>query len=242
MDPVAHLRGRHRQPRRPAHDGPTRLCLDRLRARTPVPTEDIDTAAIVADPADDVVLADTVGVALQAGLDRLSPKERVAFVLHDSFGVEFSTIASILDTNPAAARQLASRSRAKVRQPQPQDALDDWQVVDAFMAAAREGEFARLLELLAPDAIVEGDATAVLIGTPARMAGQGEIAEFFNGSAHAALPVFVGGRAGYAWFHQGQAKVAFDFTVDESAVTRIDFRADPEILATVVRRRDQSVR
>ena len=220
----------------------TRLCLDRLRARTPVPTEDIDTAAIAPDPADDVVLADTVGVALQAVLDRLSPKERVAFVLHDSFGVEFSTIASILDTTPAAARQLASRSRAKVRQPQPQDTLDDWQVVDAFMAAAREGEFARLLELLAPGAIVEGDAAAVLIGTPARMAGQGEIAEFFNGSAHAALPVFVRGRAGYAWFHQGRAKVAFDFTVDESAVTRIDFRADPEILATIVRRRDQSVR
>ena len=93
----------------------TRLCLDRLRARVPVPVEDdldtADTAAGDGDPADAVALADTVGVALQVVLDRLTPAERVAFVLHDSFGFDFATIAAVLDTTPAAARKLASRSR-----------------------------------------------------------------------------------------------------------------------------------
>ena len=95
----------------------TRLCLDRLRSRTPVPVEDVEPGETVDDPADDVALADTVGLALQVVLDRLSPRERVAFVLHDSFGFEFPTIAAVLDTTPAAARKLASRARAKVAQP-----------------------------------------------------------------------------------------------------------------------------
>ena len=132
----------------------TRLCLDRLRSRTPVPVHDIELGETVNDPADDVVLADTVGLALHVVLDRLSPRERVAFVLHDSFGFEFPTIASILDTTPSAARKLASRARAHVSQPHPEDGLADWEVVDAFMAAARNGDFNRLLRLLAPDAAV----------------------------------------------------------------------------------------
>ena len=91
----------------------TRLCLDRLRAGLPVP-DDVEPAETAADPADEVALADTVGVALQVVLDRLTPQERVAFVLHDSFGFEFPTIAAVLDTTPVAARKLASRARAKV--------------------------------------------------------------------------------------------------------------------------------
>ena len=116
----------------------TRLCLDRLRSRTPVPVDDVEPGETVNDPADDVALADTVGLALHVVLDRLSPRERVAFVLHDSFGFEFPTIAAVLDTTPAAARKLASRARAKVTQPHPEDRLADWEVVDAFMAAAKE--------------------------------------------------------------------------------------------------------
>ncbi|WP_191564488.1 sigma-70 family RNA polymerase sigma factor [Janibacter melonis] len=221
----------------------TRLCLDRLRARTPVPVEDLGGVADVApDPADDVALADTVGVALQAVLDRLSPRERVAFVLHDSFAVDFPVVATILGTTPAAARQLASRARAKVSRPAPADRLDDWQVVDAFMAAAREGDFAGLLRLLAPDAVVEGDAAAVLVGTPARMSGRESVAGFFDGSAHAALPALVEGRPGYAWYHRGAAMVAFDFTVVDGVVTRVDFRADPDVLAAVVRREEDRER
>src|SRR5690606_31990736 len=125
--------------------------------RTPLPEEDLEVTETAPDPADEVALADTVGVALQVVLERMSPKERVAFVLHDSFGFDFDTIASVLDTSSPAARKLASRARAKIAQPQPEDALADWEVVDAFMAAAKSGEFARLLELLAPDALITAD-------------------------------------------------------------------------------------
>lgn len=219
----------------------TRLCLDRLRARTPVPSAEIDLPEMAPDPADDVVLADTVGVALQVVLDRLSPQERVAFVLHDSFGFEFVTIAAILDSSPAAARKLASRARAKVRQPNLEEPNPDWAVVDAFMAAARNGEFERLLQLLAPDALVSADDAAILSGTPARIEGAHEIATFFNGSAKGALAVFVEDRPGSGWFYQGEAKVAFDFTVTDGLVHAITFRADPDLLAHVVRR-DGAVR
>lgn len=214
----------------------TRLCLDRLRARRSVPVSDVEPVERAPDPAEDVVLADTVGVALQVVLDRLTPQERVAFVLHDSFGFEFSTIAAVLDTSPAAARKLASRARAKVRQPNPEDALADWEVVDAFMSAARQGDFTRLVRLLAPEAVVTSDDSAVLAGSPARIEGREEVAGFFNGSAQSALPVMVDERPAAAWYLRGEAKVLFDFTVADGVVTRITFRAAPDVLARVARR------
>jgi RNA polymerase sigma-70 factor (ECF subfamily) len=220
----------------------TRLCLDRLRAKVPVPEEPVETADASADPAEDAALADTVGLALQVVLDRLSPNERVAFVLHDSFGFEFPMIAELLGTTPVAARKLASRARAKVTQPAPEDRLADWEVVDAFLAAARGGDLARLLELLAPDAVVAGDEAAVATGTPALLQGQQAVAEMFNGAAQSALPVFVGGRPGAAWFLRGEAKVAFDFTVVDGQVARIDFRAAPAVLADLSRRAGDQVR
>lgn len=214
----------------------TRLCLDRLRSRTPIPVDDLEPGETLNDPADDVALADTVGLALHVVLDRLSPRERVAFVLHDSFGFEFPTIAALLDTTPAAARKLASRARAKVTQPHPEDRLADWEVVDAFMAAAKNGEFDRLLRLLAPDAAVTADDAAILVGTPRQIEGRDDVAAFFNGSAKSALPVFVGDRPGSAWFHLGAARVVFDFTVSDGLVRAITFRAAPDVLARVVRR------
>jgi RNA polymerase sigma-70 factor (ECF subfamily) len=222
----------------------TRLCLDRLRVRTPVPEADLEAELDEhgPDPIDDLVLADTVGIALQVVLDRLSPGERVAFVLHDSFGFDFPTIAAVLDTTPVAARKLASRARAKVAQPRAEDPLADWEVVDAFMAAAREGDFSRLVQLLAPDAVIAGDEVAVLMGTPARIDGQREIATFFNGAAQAALPVYVGERAGSAWFDRGEAKVVFDFTIVDGVVRRIDFRAAADVLAQVARRKGEQRR
>lgn len=219
----------------------SRLCLDQLRARTPVPTESIEVEATAPDPADDVVLADTVGIALQVVLDRLTPAERVAFVLHDSFGVDFELIASMLDTTPVAARKLASRARAKVRPAAGEDALADWEIVDAFMAAAREGDFTRLLELLAPDVVVSGDAAAIALGTPTRLEGADEVANFFNGAAAAAFPVFVENRPGSAWIHRGEVKVAFDFTVKDGRVQSLRFRADDDVLAGV-QRRDGGIR
>jgi RNA polymerase sigma factor (sigma-70 family) len=215
----------------------TRLCLDRLRSRTPVPVEEV-MGPDSGDPADDVALADTVGIALQVVLDRLSPRERVAFVLHDSFGFDFPTIAAVLETTPPAARKLASRARAKVVQPHPEDRLADWEVVDAFMAAARDGDFHRLLQLLAPDARVSADDAAIEVGTPRQIEGRERVATFFNGSARAALPVLVGDRPGAAWYHLDAAKVVFDFAVDAGLVRAITFRAAPDVLARV-RRRDR---
>jgi RNA polymerase sigma-70 factor (ECF subfamily) len=104
------------------------------------------------------------------------------------------------------------------------------------MAAAREGDFDRLMRLLAPDAVVSADAAAMVAGTPPRIEGRRDVAEFFNGSAHAALPVFVGDRPGAAWFHRGEARVLFDFTVAGGTVTEITFRAEPAVLARVTRR------
>jgi hypothetical protein len=171
-------------------------------------------------------------------LDRLSPNERVAFVLHDSFAVDFATIADVLDCSSASARKLASRARSKVAEERPGVLSADWAVVDAFMTAAREGEFERLLALLAPDAESAADAAAVLTGTPERLTGAFEVARMFNGGATSALPVFVGERPGAAWFLRGEAKVAFDFTVTDGRVSRIDFRADPQVLAGLRRRLD----
>ena len=220
----------------------TRLCLDRLRARIPVPEEVMDVLETSPDPADEVALADTVGVALQIVLDRLTPSERVAFVLHDSFGVDFPTIAEILGGTPVAARKLASRARSKVAQPAADGHQPDWAVVDAFMAAARGGDFSRLMELLAPDVVVAGDAAAVALGTPARLDGRQEVASFFNGAAHAALSVYIGDRPGAAWFHRGEAKVAFDFTLQDGVVRRIHFLADPDVLALIGPRRGETPR
>ncbi len=230
----------------------TRLCLDRLRARTPVPAEPAQDASAPApgeascppaDPADRVALSDTVGVALQVVLDRLTPGERVAFVLHDTFGFEFATVAAVLDSSPAAARKLASRARLKVRTGTAEDGDGgadgvpaDWQVVDAFLAAARGGDFARLLHLLAPDVVVTADAAAVAVGTPERLDGRQAVATMFSGAARAALPVFLGERPGAAWFHRGAARVLFDIAVADGLVTSIVFRADPDVLARVVRR------
>ena len=215
----------------------TRLCLDRLRAKVPVPSElEVEVETRAGDPAEQLALADTVGAALQVVLDRLSPAERVAFVLHDTFAFDFPTIATLLDTTPAAARKLASRARAKVAQPASEDALADWAVVDAFLTAARGGDLARLLELLAPDAVVVGDAAAVAAGTPERIAGREAVASFFDGAAKTAVPVFVEDRPGAGWLHRGSVRVAFDFTVVDGQVARIAFRAEPAVLAGVRRR------
>lgn len=214
----------------------TRLCLDRLRAKVPEPIDEPIEVAEAADPAGDIELADVVGVALQVVMDRLSPAERVAFVLHDTFGFDFATIATILDVDPAAARKSASRARAKVTVRMPAGASADSEVVDAFLAAARGGNLAMLLNLLAPDVVVSADAAAIATGTPARLEGRDEVAKLFNGAAKTAFPVIIDGRPGAAWYLRGEPGVAFDFTVVHGVVTEIVFRAEPTLLASLVRR------
>ncbi len=212
----------------------TRLCLDRLRARVPEPVdEEPEDAVPDGDPADGVALADAVGSALGVVLDRLTPTERVAFVMHDSFGFDFAAVAATLGTTPAAARKLASRARAKVVAPAPQDAPADWAVVDAFLAASRGGDVGRLLDLLAPHVLVTADAAATAAGAPERIAGRREVAAFFDGAARTARPFFVGDRPGAAWVHRGRPRVVFDFTVVDGRVTRIEFRADAAVLAGI---------
>ncbi len=214
-----------------------RLCLDRLRQGRPGElAPETDLPGIAADPADELELADTVGQALCVVLERLSPKERVAFVLHDSFAYDFDAIASALGTSTASARKLASRARGKVREAGPAARLADWEIVDAFLAAAKGGDLARLLRLLAPEVAVAGDPAAIEVGTPDRIDGRDEVAAFFNGAAAAALAVFVGGRPGAAWFDRGEARVAFDFTITDGLVWRIDFRAEPDLLAHLTKR------
>ncbi|GAB3528459.1 sigma-70 family RNA polymerase sigma factor [Arthrobacter monumenti] len=216
----------------------TRLCLDRLRSRIPEPVEPVELPDIEAapDPAEQVILADSVGVALQVLLERLSPAERVAFVLHDTFDVDFHTIATVLAVSSGAARKLASRARSKVSAVAPEGTPADWEVVDAFLEAARGGDFARLVHLLAPDVLVTADIEAIAAGTPQRLEGRDQVAAMFDGAAKAALPVFVGDRPGAAWFHRGQPRVAFDFAVTNGVVRQITFRAQPGVLASLSRR------
>jgi RNA polymerase sigma-70 factor (ECF subfamily) len=184
----------------------TRLCLDRLRAKVPVPTEpEVELDEHVGDPADEVALADTVGVALQVVLDRLTPAERVAFVLHDTFGFDFPTIATLLDTTPAAARKLASRARAKVVAAAPEDALADWAVVDAFLSAARGGDLGAAARAAGSRRRRRRRRAGVAAGTPERIAGRREVAAFFDGAAQTAVPVFVEGRPGAGWLHRQRA-------------------------------------
>ena len=221
----------------------TRLCLDRLRARIPVPEADVNVIETVPDASEEIALAETVAVALHILLDRLTPTERVAFVLHDSFGFDFPTIAEILGRTPVAARKLASRARGKIAQRTPRSTSSegqaDWQVVDAFLAAARNGDFTRLLELLAPNVVVAGDPAAVTLGTPGHLEGAERVAQFFNGAAKAAFPVYVADRPGAAWIHRGEPKVVFDFTIDRGMVKRIDLRAESKILQQIQRRQGQ---
>jgi RNA polymerase sigma factor (sigma-70 family) len=148
-----------------------RVCLDMLRARRarredyvgtwlPEPIVVVDESV---DPADEAVLADAVGLALFVVLETLTPAERLAFVLHDMFGVPFDEIAPIVERTPAAARQLASRARRRVRGAAPASDVDlarQREVVDAFLAASRAGDFEALLEVLDPDVVFRADAGA----------------------------------------------------------------------------------
>lgn len=216
----------------------TRLCVDRLRSRIPEPVDptEFPESAPAPDPLENVVLADSVGVALRVVLERLSPTERVAFMLHDTFGMNFSTIANVLNVSSVAARKLASRARSKVSTIAPEGTPADWEVVDAFLTAARGGDFARLLHLLAPDVLLSADTEAIATGTPRRLEGRQNVAAMFDGAAKAALPVFIAGRPGAAWFHQGQPRVAFDFTITHGVVQAITFRAHQEVLISIARR------
>lgn len=218
-----------------------RICLDRLRARKTHPEEYAGTwlpEPIVttesADPAHEAVRADTVGLALLVVLETLTPAERLAFVLHDVFGVSFDEIGAILDKSAVAVRQLASRARRRVQNAAPDPDADlrvQRSVVDAFLAAARAGDFDRLLSLLDPNAVVRTDGGGV--GPLARppVYGADAVARQFqrNGPRFAgyARPAIVNGAAGALVRAPGFGTVVVSFTVVRGRIREIDFVGDP---------------
>jgi RNA polymerase sigma-70 factor (ECF subfamily) len=215
-----------------------RVCLDLLRSRTSrreTGLAEVESAPRVADePADpeqEAVLAESVGLALLVVLDSLTPAERLAFVLHDLFAVPFDEIAPVLDRTPEATRQLASRARRRVRgSTADPDRTRQREVVRAFLAASREGDFEGLLALLAPDVVMRADATVVSFGSAAEARGPQAVAETFAGRARAARLALVDGVPGLAWFQDGEPRVVFDFLVDGDRIVGIDLLADPEVL------------
>ncbi|HVX54520.1 sigma-70 family RNA polymerase sigma factor [Nocardioides sp.] len=202
----------------------TRLCLDQVRARRHV--ELSEELVSTSDPEADAMLADRVDAAMLVVLHTLSPLERVAFVLHDLFAVPFDEVAATLGRSEAAARQLASRARRRLRGADLEaERTAHREVVDAFLAAARGGDLPRLLELLAPDVATHADGVGAAMGADVRT-GREAVADRFNG-VRGAMPVSVDGWASAAWIHHREVKVAFLFTVVDGLITDIDMVADP---------------
>ena len=216
----------------------SRVCLDMLRSRSSrredAFTEVEDQPAPTQQPGHpefEAELADSVGSALHVVLQSLAPAERLAFVLHDMFAVSFEEIAAIIGRSPTATRQLASRVRRRVQQPGERPETGDREVVDAFLAAARGGDFDRLLALLDPGAVVRADAAAVRMGSDALVSGAQSVAGTFAGRARVARPALIDGAAGAAWAHKGQTKVAFAFTIVDGRITEIELLADPDVIS-----------
>lgn len=228
-----------------------RVCLDMLRSRTsrreePLALDEIDRAAHGPGPEGEAVLADSVGTALLVVLDTLAPAERLAFVLHDLFAVPFDEIADVIGRSPTATRQLASRARRRVQGVADEGVGGDDQarrreVVAAFLAASRSGDFAALMALLDPDAVVRADAAAVASGAEAEVRGAAAVAGTFAGRARGARLALVDGVPGLAWYHLGSLRVVFAFEVVEGRVTGIDLISDPERLARLVVEPDRRV-
>jgi RNA polymerase sigma-70 factor (ECF subfamily) len=217
-----------------------RVSLDVLRTRTSrredpsdVVPEPAQPRATRPEPEDEAVLADSVGAALLVVLDTLSPAERLAFVLHDMFAVPFDEIGPMLGRSAAACKQLASRARHKIRGSEAEADFDPHrqkQVVDAFLAASRHGEFEALVALLDPGIVLRADAAAVEMGAPAELRGADAVAGMFSGRAQGARPASVDGRAGLAWIVAGIPKVVWEFAVVDGKVTAIEMLAAPETL------------
>jgi RNA polymerase sigma factor (sigma-70 family) len=219
-----------------------RVCLDMLRSRRSRREEPLDTALCDpigartdgVDPEREAVLADSVGVALLVVLETLAPAERLAFVLHDLFDLPFDEIAPIVGRTPAATRQLASRARRRVQGADAAPAADGnrkREVVDAFLAASRGGDFDALLALLDPDVVLRADAAAVTSGASPEVRGAAAVAGTFAGRAQAAQPALIDGSAGLVWMVGGRPRVVFDFTISADRIVGIDLLSDAECLA-----------
>ena len=215
-----------------------RVCLNILQSRKTRREESLSTIMpdpVVsredgADPEQQALLADSVGLALLVVLEALSPAERVAFVLHDVFAMSFDDIAPIVGRSPIAARQLASRARRRVHgAPTPDSDISRQRVVvDAFLAAARGGDFEGLLAVLDPDVVLRSDSAPEVRGAE-QVARR---ASLFSRSAATAFPALVNGAAGVvAWSADGRPFSVLGFTVRGDRIVAIDSLTDPERLA-----------
>ena len=223
-----------------------RISLDMLRSRTSRREEPLDaqvpertvSRADSGDPEQEALLADSVGLALLVVLETLAPPERLAFVLHDMFAVPFDEIAPIVGRSADAARQLASRARRRVHGVSEREGADlvpdvelsrQRDVVDAFLTAARGGDFGALLAVLDPDVVLRTDRAARRPGMPAEIRGAATVAEqAVRGRARAARPVLVNGAVGVVVAPRGRLLMVLDFTIEDGKIVAIDAIADPE--------------
>ena len=214
-----------------------RIALDMLRSRTArreepvaeVLAEPIGNGTSGPQPEEAAMIADSLGPAMLVVLERLSPAERIAFVLHDMFAVPFDEIAPIVGRSAAATRQLASRARHRVQGANPDSTVDHTRtrrVVEAFLAASRNGDFGALLALLDPEVVLSADEEAVRVGASGLVSGAQAVAETFSGRARAAQLALINGQPGLVWAPGGQPRVVFGFTVAEDKITGIRLLAD----------------
>jgi RNA polymerase sigma-70 factor (ECF subfamily) len=221
-----------------------RVCLDMLRSRAARREEPLGvhlpdpviSQPDVLDPEQEALLAEGVGLALLVVLDTLAPAERLAFVLHDSFAVPFEEIAAILGRSPAATRQLASRARRRVRAAPARpdaDLAGQQRAVDAFLAAARNGDLEALVAILDPDVVVRADWGKAPARVPRVLRGARAVAEQALAFAHRApygRPALVNGAAGVVVAAGTRLIAVMGFTVRGDKIVEIDILADPERL------------
>jgi RNA polymerase sigma-70 factor (ECF subfamily) len=221
----------------------SRVCLSMLDARKRRREEALEAGRLpdpivtladdaAPDPEGEALAADAVGAALLVVLETLQPAERLAFVLHDVFAVPFEDIATIVDRSPDAARQLASRARRRVRGADCDGAAADRRIVDAFVAAARDGDFERLLTVLDPDVVLRADdgRGALLVVQGARaVARQAR----FGAAGRVAHPAIVDGGPGLVATEDGAPVAVLAFTVAGGRVTAIDALGDPARIAAL---------
>jgi RNA polymerase sigma factor (sigma-70 family) len=222
-----------------------RVCLNMLRSRRtrreapldPHVADPLVSSDAGIDPEQEAILGDSLGLALLAVLDTLTPAERVAFVLHDVFALPFDEIAPIVGRSTAASRQLASRARRRVQgAPVPDTDLDgQWAVVDAFLAAARDGDFERLLAVLDPDVVLRSDGGAarkdlvsVIRGAEAVATGAMAFRRFAETATRALINGIPGG---IAWAPDGNPFAVVSLTVAGGRIVSVDILADPDRLS-----------
>jgi RNA polymerase sigma factor (sigma-70 family) len=216
-----------------------RICLDMLRARGARREEPLDEAPAVAapdavDPEAEAELADSIGVALLVILQTLTPAERLAFVLHDMFDLPYAEIAPIVGRTENTAAQLAARARRRVRGKTPDPATDlvrQRRLVDAFLTAARDGDFDALLAVLDGDVVLHVDATAA--GSPTTIRGAHAVAanaRAFSANARFAEPALVDGAVGIVVAPKGKLALVLRFSVVGDKISEIDIDADPQRL------------